>query len=311
MALIAHDEITSGRPVGSLKEDIVDAVNMISPTDHPFMVHRKQTRAIQIIHVNPYDALDSSRSTQSQGVTEGQTFIDTDPTPPSRLENYTQIWRKDWGISGTQQAVAHYGMSSPYRYYLRKALKEIGNYMENSLLKGQGTVGATNARRTVKGLVSATNVLSVSKDCTASTMTEDQFNTLCQLAWAEGANIDEVYCGPYMKRATLLSWTTNTRNVEADREILFGNVDVYVGPFGRLRWYMSRDMTETPGTPKTNDIAVIQGDLFRFAKLREENIPLNQNGDRLEGTIIVEGTLECANAKGGVYTTNASHAAFN
>jgi len=308
MPHIVHDEITSGVLKGSLRESVVDAIVTITPTDTPFLSHRPRTKCIQIIHVSPYDTLAAATNT---GTTEGTSFSDATLIAPTRVENYTQIWRVDWGVSGTQEAVGHYGMDDPYRYYLKKALKLVANNMECALTKAAGTVGATNVTRTCKGLVSATNVLNTTfATATASTMTEAHFNTMCQAAWDNGAAIDEVYSGPYMKRATILTWTVNTRNVEADTLTLYGNVDVYVGPFGRLRWYLSRRMTENSSTHQTNDIAVIQGDLFRFAKLREENIPLHRTGDQLQGTVIVEGTLECANPYGGVYATNASHAAF-
>lgn len=309
MPHIAHDEITSGVLGGSMKEDVVNAIVTIDPTDTPFVSHRRRTRAVQIIHVSPYDTL-PARSTA--GTTEGTSWADATLLAPTRFENYTQIWRQDWGLSGTYQAVAHYGMPNPYRYYLRKALKILANNVEAAMISSAGTVGATNAIRKVKGILSAnaTGPLSTFYDASASTMTESQFNTFCQTAWAEGASLDEVYSGPYMKRSTILTWTTNTRNVEADTMTLYGNVDVYVGPFGKLRWYLSRDVPEHAASQATDRIFVVQGDLFRFAVLREENIPLHRTGDQLQGTVIVEGTLESANPEGGILATNASHSAF-
>ena len=293
---------------GSLKEDIVDLIVTISPTDTPFVSHRQRSRAIQVIHIAPYDEL-AARSTAASS--EGTSWVDTTPATPSRAVNYTQIWRKDWGVSGTQEAVAHYGMDSPYRYYLRKALKELANNIEASLLTCVGTI---TGPRKVKGLAATSagngGVLSASviyAPSTTSTFTENRFNTLCQTAWGYGADPDEVYVGPYLKRETLLKWTTNVRQVEADAMALYGNVDVYIGPFGKLRWYLSRDMTDTAASAQNNAIAVIQSDLFRFAVLREENIPLQRQGDQLRGTIITEGTLECRNPLGGALCLTAMH----
>lgn len=296
---------------GSLKEDVVNAIVTVSPVDHPFLSHRPRTRAIQVIHISPWDELAARATT---GATEGMSWVDTAVLTVRRAVNYCQIFRKDWGVSGTQEAVSHYGMGSPYRYYLRRTLKEVANNIETSLLNGVGSLGASGTARTVKG-AAVTNsasggVLNVTVFYTpaqSSTFTETRFNTLMQWGWSYGAEIDEVYSGPFTKRESIIRWTTNTRNVAADTLALYGNVDYYDTPFGKVRWYISRDIGDTAVSNQGNTVLCVQGDLFRFAVLREENIPLMRQGDQLRGTVIVEGTLECANPYGGSCSVTLVH----
>jgi len=309
-----YDEVTSSTLTsGSLKEDVVNAITTISPVDTPMTSHRQRSRAISVVHIAPYDTL-AARTTV--GATEGASWTDTAVTTPVRAVNYCQIWRKDWGISGTAEAVARYGMTSPYRYYLEKALKELANNVERSLLTGVANIGTSSASpiryagglaatdSTNGGVLAATQFYAPSS---ATTFTQARFETLLQYAWGQGATPDEVYVGPYMKRETLLKWTVNTRNVEADENALYGNVDVFDSFVGKTRWYLTRDLTDTSVSNQYNTIAAIQGDLFRFAVLREENIPLQRQGDQLRGTIITEGTLECRNPYGGAACITAVH----
>lgn len=309
-----YDEVTSATLTsGSLKEDVLNVITTISPTDTPFLSHIGRSRAISVVHIAPYDTLAARTTT---GATEGASWTDAAIATPLRAVNYCQIFRQDWGISGTAEAVARYGMSSPYRYHLEKAMKQLANNVERSILMGVANIGtsSTSPIRYTGGLsvtdsanggVLSSSVLHATG--AAATFTQTELEGMLQKSWTYGGSPDAVYSGPYMKRGTILLWTTNTRNVEADTNALYGNVDVFDSFVGRVRWYLTRDMTDTSISTQPNTIACVQTDLFKFAVLREENIPLQRQGDQLRGTIITEGTLECRNPYGGAWCLTGLH----
>lgn len=90
--------------VGANREDLLDLISNISPYDTPFVTSAPKVRANGVLHQWLIDTL---AATSTAGAIEGDdwTYTAYTTTRPSRLTNYTQIFRKDISVSETQRAV--------------------------------------------------------------------------------------------------------------------------------------------------------------------------------------------------------------
>ena len=126
------------------REDLTDVISMISPTDTPMLSRFGKTKAKNTLHEWQCDALDSA---STAGVVEGSDVETVALTPTERLGNYTQISRRMFRVSETQEAIDHAGRASEFNYQASKALKMLANDMEKSLHDGTGNSGDSGTAR--------------------------------------------------------------------------------------------------------------------------------------------------------------------
>src|SRR5438552_4102808 len=97
------------------REDLLDKITNISPTDVPFTTMAGEAKANATFHEWQTDSLATAAgNAQLQG--DDVTFAAASPT--ARVGNRTQISRKEVIVSGTQEAISKAGRNSEKVYQM-------------------------------------------------------------------------------------------------------------------------------------------------------------------------------------------------
>jgi hypothetical protein len=97
------------------REDLADAIYDISPIDTPVLSSIARVRATGVKHEWQTDNLAAATV---QGSVEGDDFAASARVQTVRLDNQTQIFRKDISVSRTQRVVLTAGRRDEYAYQL-------------------------------------------------------------------------------------------------------------------------------------------------------------------------------------------------
>ena len=325
MAIVSGAKHTSADLGLTIREDLSDVISMISPYDTPFFSMIGTVAATSTKHEWLRDSLATA---DSGGALEGDEFLGVAPTNPTRTSNFTQILRKDFSVTGTNEAVTHAGMASQFSYQMMKALRELARNTEQALLcqdiASNVDGDATNAR-TMKGLyhqildadvaVTADNFVfdvvgtdgtgAPADTGTAAALSEPDFNTLLQRMWEAGVAPDTVLASPAAKRDITAFSGSSIARFNVDKNELVKNVMRYESDFGTVDVMLERFGPEGGGaspTANTNQIAAISGSNSAFAFERQhinkailrptvaERLP--RSGDSERGMVLHELTLE-------------------
>ncbi|MFY7819649.1 MAG: SU10 major capsid protein, partial [Rhodoluna sp.] len=118
------------------REDLIDVIYDISPTETPIMSTLARTKATAVFHEWQTDSLASA--TSANAAVEGADGVSATISPTTRLGNYTQIVQKVVQTSGTLEAVNKAGRRSERAYQLAKASSELKRDMETIITANQG-----------------------------------------------------------------------------------------------------------------------------------------------------------------------------
>lgn len=297
MAIVSGARHTSADLGLTIREDLSDVISMISPYDTPFFSMIGTVAATSTKHEWLRDSLASA---DSGGALEGDGFSGTAPTTPTRASNYSQILRKDFSVTGTNEAVTHAGMASQFSYQMMKALRELARNTEQALLCqdiASNVDGDAETARTMKGLyhqildadvaVTADNFVfdvvgtgdpviegtgAPANTGTAVALTESDFNTLLQRMWEAGVAPDTVLASPAAKRDITAFSGSSIARFNVDKNELVKNVMRYESDFGTVDVMLERFGPVGGGsspTADTNQIAAISGSNSAFAFERQ------------------------------------------
>lgn len=277
-----------------MREDLIDVITNISPMDTWFTSNSGTTRATARYHEWTTDALAAAAA---NSVIEGDDATTVAITPSTRVGNYSQILRKVYQITDTEEAVDKAGRDSEISYQTQNKLKELARDIEYALIiNASQASGATGTARTLQGVLGwiTTNV-TTGTGTGNEALTESMLNDNLQLVWAQGGFPKNVLCGAFQKRA-ISAFTTNTKNVSADEKKLTSAVDVYQSDFGTLAIRLHHEINTTaPGK------LIVLGDmgLWRKAWLRPvKKDELSRTGASRKFMIEAELTLESRQQKG-------------
>lgn len=281
------------------REDLLDVITNISPTETPMFSKFGKTKAKNTTHEWLTDSLASAGENSN---IEGENYSFENLTARTRLSNQTQIFVTPVRVSDTQRAVDTAGFEDEYAYQMAKKLKEHARDIEYAIVADSASAsGDTATARTLKGVLEwiSTNVESGSSSATGEDLDESMFNDALQDIWDSGGQPQTVYCNGYQKRQ-ISGFSTNTRNVAASEKELISGIDVYDSDFGRVKVIADRFMD-------TSKVAVLQDDLWKVAVLREtEKEEVAKVGDATRGVIKTELTLESRNEAGSGKITGLS-----
>ena len=270
MAIVSGAEQTADHLGLTIREDLSDVISMISPYDTPFFSMIGTVAATSTKHEWVRDSL---KAVSSAGALEGDEFSGATLVDPTRTSNYTQILRKDFSVTGTNEAVTHAGMASQFSYQMMKALRELARNTEQALLcqndqGNPGEPGDGTTARTMKGLyhnivddalnnfifdcgyatnggaagdsTDGTGAPGTSTDTTADNLTETEFNTLLQRMWEAGVAPDTVLASPAAKRDITAFAGSSIARFNVDRNELVKNVMRYESDFGTVDVILER-----------------------------------------------------------------------
>jgi len=255
--------------ISTLREDLMDADNMISPTETPFTsMIADQNKATNRLHEWPLTALAAASSTNRVAEGEDAPAV-TAPIVASRRSNYTQISIKNVKVTSStewQDGAADINKLSKQITYQMRALKRDRETMllQNIAADPGAAVGATTrvsagfpaflitntsrgagagANPTLSGTTSGyPNVAAVPG--TNRTLTEDLFNTVMQAVWTSGGEAKYCLVGPTLKR--VISKTFNayaTKYTDGASNKLITSVEIYQSDFGTVQITPDRFMS--------------------------------------------------------------------
>jgi len=281
------------------REDLTDIISMISPVDTPMLSRFGKTKATNTLHEWQTDALASA---STSGVVEGSDVETTSLTATSRLGNYTQISRRMFRVSETQEAIDHAGRASEYEYQAGKALKALARDMEKTLHDGTGNSGASGTARELKGVRAAitTNVITAATGTTTAALSLTNLNLLLKTIWAAGGTPNAIYVNGAQKEAISAFSTPITRNIDATSKRYTNVVNVFDSAYGSLDVILDRYAT-------TSELLALQEDQFKVAYLRpvmKQELP--NNGGGRKGKVECEYTLVWGNEAASGKLTNLS-----
>jgi len=309
----AHDAIGQ-------REDLVDVIYNISPTETPFMSSIGKTKATAVYHEWQTDSL--AAATTNNAAVEGADASDATLSPTTRLGNYTQILQKTIKVSGTLDTVNKAGRKSEKAYQLAKASQELKRDLETILLSNQGRdagssnssarkMGSllswikTNSSAQTNGADPTTIGVSTRTDGNTRTFTEQLLKDVVAEVFTSGGNPSVLMVGAAGKqKVSSFAGIGATRfNVTgAKPSTIIGAADIYVSDFGNISVVPNRFM-------RTRDALVLDPEYAAVAYLRPfQTNELAKAGDADKTQSLVECTLEVKNeaAHGGVFDLNMS-----
>lgn len=285
------------------REDLLDRITNISPTDTPFtsMIGRATARAT--FHEWQTEVLTAAaQNAQLQGddVTFGSPILTT------RVGNRTQISRKEVIVSGTQEAVDKAGRNSELVRQMANKRAELKRDIEFTLCSNQAPVTgnsstapqlrplcgwfATNTSRGVGGANGTTSAAAT--DGTQRTFTEAMLATAMQTSWTQGGSPGVLMAGP-KQRAVISTFTGGgTKFQQQDSTKLSVTIQTYVGDFGTVKVVTNR-FVRGGQTTADREVFVLDPKLWALAVLRPfQGIDLAKTGDSEKGVVLTEYTLE-------------------
>lgn len=285
------------------RESLLDAVNMLDPTDTQLLSGIKQGTATNTLHEWIQETLETVGDNAQPEGGEAPDDVSSDPTRPV---NVTQIFSRTAKISGseTADALKRVGGNRMSRELMKK-MKVVKGDIEYALIRGSIASGvasnSTASARRLKGVKNwiTTNVVNHSGVSLTETILNDTFQTV----WDQGANTDAVYTPMKGKRRISAFNAGGNKQVDMKDRRLVLAVDVYQSDAAKMvklfphRYVtVSGDYTgaATPGF----DLLALQEDTWATAWYRKPfTKKLAETGDFEKKQIITELTLEAHQEK--------------
>jgi hypothetical protein len=288
------------------REDLIDVIYDISPTETPILSTLARTKATAVFHEWQTDSLASA--TSANAAVEGADPTSATISPTVRLGNYTQIVQKTIQVSGTLEAVNKAGRKSEKAYLLSKAASELKRDMETILGANQGRdAGSSSSARKLGALLSwiKTNTdagtsgtdpttigVSTRSDGATRTFTETLLKTVVAEVFDSGGNptMLVVNSGLKQKVSSFAGIAAQRYMAPGDQPTtIIGAADVYMSDFGTLSVTPDRFI-------RTRDAFLIDPEYAAVAYLRPfQTNDLAKTGDSEKTQLLAEFTLEMRN----------------
>lgn len=283
------------------REDLINLITNISPEETVFMSRIGKMKATNRVHEWLTEALQDSNS--GNAIVEGASasFASSDFTVRNRIQNFTQILRKVWSTSLTQDEVEKAGIGgTEFDHQRMLKTKELARDMNSALLNQTSASGTSAVARTMQGALGA--LTTNTADAGAGRLEQSTYNEVMQAIWIQGGRPNATYVHGFNKR-TISEWTAPLqRNIDASGKKLVVAVDTYDSDFGVQMILLEREMP-------TTDVFLCEEKRFRSAFLRplffEE---LSRVGEQRRGSVVSELTLEylAENSSGKITNTSSS-----
>lgn len=291
--------LDSYRVIGN-REDLINLITNISYDETVFMSRIGKKSAKNRLHEWLTETLQASNS--GNAIVEGSsaTFASTDSTVRSRLTNVTQILRKPFSSSYTQEEIEGAGVTSEFDHQRELKTKELARDMNSALLNQSSATGDSTTARTMHGALAAIST----NTATANNLPLEQstYNQIMQAIWTAGGRPNATYVHGFNKR-TISTWTAPlNRNIDAAGKKLVVSVDTYDSDFGMQMILLEREMP-------TSQVLIAEEKYWNATFLRplffEE---LGKVGEQRRGSVVSELTLEylAENSSGKITGTATS-----
>lgn len=316
MAIVANTFVTTGSKTN--REELADVVNRITPEETPiYSAIAKETAE----STHPEWSIDELTPPGANVQTEGDEYIFDAITPPSRVGNYTQIFRKSFVISNTQEAVRDAGSALKVKYQKAKKGVELRKDVEYSIISNVGSVGGatrvsgglpswitTNASRGATGanggFNSGTGLTAPATNGTQRAFTKSLLDAAMGAAYGAGANVTDLVVSPYVRSVfdTFMNDSSVAQShitVSATGEnTILATADIYRGPYGKIAVKPNRVMATNASVAR--NAFLIDRDMLSWKWLRRiaEDKDIAKTGDAQKRVLIGEGCLAPKNQAG-------------
>lgn len=302
--------VTTYSTVGN-REDLIDKVFMISPSDTPFTSAIAKVDADGVYHEWQTDSLRAPSA--SNAAVEGADASYAAQTPTTRLGNRCQIVQDTFSVSGTQEAVKKAGPKEIARLSAKKAVELKKDIEAMSIVNGTSVTGSVSVARTSRGLkgwiatnfdggedssppVPSTNTAPVAG--TNRAWSETILKGMLLGAYNAGGNVSQLHVRPVDKQLTSTFEGNATRQVQVTgtgkQAVLNAAYAIYAGDFGNVSIIPNRVMGGL--SSPDNAAYAVDTDMWALATLRPfDKEELAKVGDARNFQITWEGTLEARN----------------
>lgn len=229
----------------------------------------------------------------------GHAALEGDDAPAVRFTNrvrrthYTQIFTAGVEASGTMLAARGLGVADELEYQKGERLRELVRDLENCVINGvappSDRQGTASVRRTMRGILPS--LATHRTDAGGAALTEDTLNTALRSVWESSSGaIDTIVVSGFQKRR-INGFITASRQYTSRSDTYRDLVSVYESDFGVCRVVLSRwapaDTVLLLDSSRI-DVLPMRGRSFHFK-------PLATTGDREEGMVVGEYTMELRN----------------
>lgn len=288
------------------RELILDKIYNVSVKDTPFasMLDREE-----IDSVLPRWHTDTFAAAASNKVEQGNIPTIAASTATVEYSNRTQILEKTGAITRTENKHRKVKPTSDYDYEVTKRMVELKKDVEFAILQNttaipasagvapqtRGMLGwvATNTSKGAGGADPNPLTNTAQTDGTQRAFTETLFKDVIKLMYDNGAEIDDCYALiPSSQRTTFDGFLAGqTRFDKAEDKSLTAVLEVYIGPFGRIKALNGRQMRQ-------REVFIVNPDyvkLGEYDKMKDKK--LADRGDAIEFMVNTEVALIVSNEK--------------
>lgn len=286
-----------------MREDLMDKIFQISPTEVPLTAMARKNKANAVTHEWQTDQLTAAAANAQL---EGDVFTYSAPTATVRPVNTTQISYKTMAVSKTSDVVSKAGRDREFVYQSRQeglALKRDCEFilLNNQTPVPQGSASSSTARalRPVNSWITTSgdagaggsdgNATTARTDGTQRDLTESQIKGEIRKCWVEGGRPDVIMCGPVNKQNISGFAGNATRYINADERKLIAGIGFYESDFGIHKIIPNRFQRD-------RDVWILDMSMWGIATLRPmKTSDTAITADAYNGVVVVEKTLECFN----------------
>jgi hypothetical protein len=302
---------------GGLREDLEDKIWDLFADETWALTNLDRVPAAAAYHEWEQDTLIAATNVPQL---EGNDAAFSTITAPVRRGNYNQIFKKQFLVSGTLEAVSKAGRAKEAARQVVKQMRELKNDMEYALVRNfastagaaasaralasmeswistNETLATTTSSATTPGFASGT-VAAPTDGSTTGAFTEGALKTALGDAWTQGGRARVVLVGTSQKAAidSFTGQATRFMDVTKGQQAsIVGAANVYVSSFGVHTIVLHRHVRATVAL-------CIDPDYWALAFLRQPFMEqLAKTGDATKYHMVAEGTLvsrnEAASAK--------------
>ena len=299
------------------REELSDVVSRVAPEDTPIysMIAKETTRS-----THPEWEIDDLAAPGENVNREGDEFDYDAIDAPERVGNYTQIFRKTWAVSETQEAVDNAGRIEKIRHQKLKKGIEVRKDIEFAVLGNTASAAAdprrmgslaswyeTNVSRGALGanggFARATGLTAPARPGTKRAFTKALLDETMSQVYTAGGTVKFAVCSPYVKSVftTFMSDASVAQfryAASGGRNTIIATADIYEGDFGKVTVVPNR--VQAGNGEMASNVHLLDPALLSMKMLRSiRNVrDLAKTGDARKGVIIGEGTLCVKNEKG-------------
>lgn len=297
------------------REELSDIVDRITPQDTPIYSAIGKATAKS---THPEWQIDTLRAPTANAQLEGDEYTFSAITSPARVGNYTQIFREEWIVSNTQEAVDNAGNNEKFAEQKLKAGIVVRKDVELSIVSNSASVAGatrvsgglpswitTNVSRGTGGANGGFNTgtgLTVAETTgTQRAFTKALLDTTMGMVYTAGGDANRTFVSPYVK-SVFVTFMSDTNVAPFRQEVtargkntIVATADAYLGPFGMTTIEPNRVMANSAATARRAFILDVDSIDWAWLRPIREDPNIAKTGDAKKGVIIGEGTLKPRN----------------